>query len=101
MRIILYIDITANGMIGKPDGTSDFTSEADGISFNATCQRIGTVISGRKTYEILYPDFMPLKQGTHWVMTNDTERTSENPTVKFTSLSPEDLLKEIEKNWCI
>ena len=39
MKVILYMAITANGMIGKPDGNSDFTSEADGESFNAICQK--------------------------------------------------------------
>lgn len=29
MKTLLYMDITANGMIGKTDGNSDFTSEAD------------------------------------------------------------------------
>lgn len=92
------MDITANGMIGKPDGKSDFTSEADGISFNAICQKIGTVISGRKTYEVLYPDYMPLKQGAHYVLTHDITKVSDNPTVKFTNKSPEELLLEIEKS---
>lgn len=98
MKVILYMDITVNGMIGKIDGKSDFTSEEDGISFNETCQKIGTVISGRKTYEVLYPDFMPLKQGTHYVLTHDITKISNNPTVKFTNKPPEELLIEIEKS---
>jgi dihydrofolate reductase len=96
MKVILYMDITANGFIGDPNGKSDFTSEADEICFNATCQRIGTVISGRKTYEVLYPDCMPLKEGAHWVLTHDTSRASDNPTVKFTNKPPGELLGELE-----
>lgn len=90
--------ITVNGMIGKSDGNSDFTSEADGVNFNATCQKIGVVIMGRKTYEVLYPDYMPLKQGTHWVLTNDTTKISNNSTVKFTNKPPEELIKDLERS---
>jgi dihydrofolate reductase len=97
MKVILYMAITANGMIAKADGNSDFTSEADNASFNATCRRIGTVISGRKTYDVLSPDHLPLQQGIHWVLTRDAAKTSKNPTVKFTKLPPEQLVRELEK----
>lgn len=98
MKIILYMDITANGMIGKADGNSDFTSEADGKSFNAICQKVGVVISGRKTYEVLYPNYPPLKTGIHWVLTSGLTKKCSNPVVKFTDKAPEELVAGLEKS---
>ncbi len=98
MKTILYMDITTNGMIGKTDGNSDFTSEADLQSFLKVCRGAGTIISGRKTYEVLYPDYMPLESGTHYVLTSNKNLKSDNATVKFTDLSPTDLINKLKLN---
>ena len=41
---------------------------------------------------------MPLKRGTHWVLTHNLAQKSENSTVKFTNLDPEQLLEKLTKD---
>ena len=97
MKVILYMAITANGMIAKIDGNSDWVSPEDTKSFLKHSRDAGVVILGRKAYELFdesYP--LPLNKGTHYVMTSNTDMSSDNPTVKFTNQTPEKLIKELE-----
>ncbi len=89
--------ITANGMIAKEDGNSDWVSDADNKSWKEICQKAGAVIMGRKTLEILYPDSLPLKRGKHVVLSHHL-KTVDNPTVTFTDQSITDILANLEKS---
>lgn len=62
MKVILYMALTANGMIAKNDGNSDWVSPEDVESFTSVCQKTDTVIMGRKTYDVLSPDYLPLRK---------------------------------------
>src|SRR5437868_15350987 len=62
------------------------------------CHRTKAVIMGRKTYEILAPDNLPLKsEGTTIVLTSNTGIEPANSTVIFTSKSPEDIVALLEE----
>jgi dihydrofolate reductase len=100
MKVILYIDTTVNGMIGKEDGNSDFTSPEDAASFTAICQKAGVVVMGRKTYEVLYPNYLPLKEGLHIVLTKNKYMKSDNPTVSFRNQSPTDIINWLNGSGC-
>lgn len=97
MKVILYMATTPNGMIAKEDGNSDWVSEEDVKSFTQTCQKAQVVIMGKNTYDVLYPDELPLKEGIHVVWTKDLTLTSDNPTVLFTNKTPEEILSIVEQ----
>lgn len=91
--------ITANGMIAKTDGNSDWVSLEDTESFIKHSRRAGVVILGRKAFELFDKNYpLPLNKGTHYVMTSKINMSSNNSTVKFTNKSPKELLIEIEKS---
>lgn len=100
MKVILYLDTTTNGMIGKEDGNSDFTSPEDAKSFTETCRNAGVVIMGRKTYEVLYPDSLPLEKGLHVVLTTNESLRSDNPTVNFRNQNPKEVIRWLEESNC-
>lgn len=92
--------ITVNGFIGKEDGNSDWTSPEDGKSFIASCQKAGTVIMGRKTYDVLAPNNLPLTEGLHVVLTHNQSLKSDNKTVVFRNQTPKQTCEWLEKNGC-
>ena len=64
----------------------------------AICQRKKAVIMGKTTYNILAPDYLPLKNdGTTIVLTKNTQEKSVNPTVIFTNKKPEDIISLLEE----
>ena len=87
--------ITANGMIAKKNGDSEWVSEENTKDFHELCQKIGTVIMGKNTYNLLYPDYLPLKQGTQVVLTHEQLHT-DNPTIVFLNKSPEEVLSALK-----
>lgn len=52
MRVILYIVITANGMIAGVDDTKDWSSKEDWAGFVAMAQKTGAIIIGKRTYDV-------------------------------------------------
>jgi dihydrofolate reductase len=96
MKVILYAAITANGMIGKKDGNSDFTSDADAISFNDICQKAGCAIMGRHTLENVFKrlpiDQWPNKNGLHIVLTSKKSLDVNHPNLHLAK-SPQDALR--------
>lgn len=96
MKVILYMAITANGMIAKTDGNSDWVSSEDTESFTKHSRNAGVVILGRKAYQLFDQNYpLPLKNGIHYVMTSKTNMSSDDPTVRFTNKSPEELVEPL------
>ncbi len=90
MKISIYMALSANGMISSPQGAPDWLSPQFGEGFAAICARTQAVIMGRRTYDILSPQNLPLKDsGTTIVLTSRTDLSSPNPTVVFTDEKPE------------
>ena len=99
MKIYFYIASSMNGCIDAADGNSDWVSEADNQSFLSTCRRVGAVIMGRKTYEVLSPNDLPLETGNHIVLTSQN-LTSNNPTVTFTNEGPIGAINILKNKGC-
>ena len=94
MKVILYIAITANGMIAKKDGNSDWPSPEDFASFNNICRKSGVVIMGRNTFdkfnEISIPEW-PNADGLHIVLSHQNNLDTKHPNIKFAK-SPKEAL---------
>lgn len=97
MKVILYMAITANGIIAKPDDNTDFTSKEDWASFRAVCEKAGAVVIGRRTYEIMAqdPNLFWLKC-QYFVLTSNESLESNIPNVTIMAgQSPRNVLQTI------
>ena len=98
MNISIYIATSANGFISNMRNAPDWLSPEYGRGFVEICQSKKAVIMGKKTYDILAPDFLPLKdKGISVVLTTHTDIEPANPTVVFTSAPPEEIVSMLEK----
>jgi dihydrofolate reductase len=92
MKISVYIATSANGLISNSRNVPDWLSAEYGQGMVAICQRFKAVIMGKTTYNIIAPDYLPLKdEGTTIVLTTDESSKSDNPTVIFTKNSPAEI----------
>lgn len=53
MKVIIYMAASVNGLIAKEDHDTSFVSESEWARFREMLQKIGNMIVGRKTYEIM------------------------------------------------
>jgi dihydrofolate reductase len=98
MKITIYIATSANGFISNSRNVPDWLSPEYGQGFFERCQKTKAVIMGRKTYDILAPDHLPLKvDGATVVLTSHTDIAPANPTVAFTSARPDDIVAMLEQ----
>lgn len=92
MKISIYIAVSANGLISNSRNAPDWLSSEYGGGFESICQRTKAVIMGKLTYNILAPDYLPLKEaGTTVVLTKDEHLKSNNATVVFTKDKPAEI----------
>jgi dihydrofolate reductase len=89
MKVILYMAISANGMIAKSNDDTSWISKEEWDSYNAAVQKAGCLIVGRRTYHILtkQPEFAQFK-GIKLVAVSQE---------KFTTLSPDHLVAHSPK----
>lgn len=96
MKIIIYLAASANGMISNNRNVPDWLSPEYGQGFMDICQRTQAVIMGKTTYDILSPDYLPLKEGGSLVvLTHDKKATPSQPNVLFTGESPEEIIAQL------
>ncbi len=53
MKTILYMSMTANGMIAKENDDTSWVSPAEWQSFRSMIKKAGNMILGRRTYEVM------------------------------------------------
>jgi len=89
MKIIVYLATSVNGMISNSRNVPDWLSQEYGVGFMSICQRTKAVIMGKTTYNILAPDYLPLKDdGSLVVLTHDTSMIAPMTNVLFTDHTP-------------
>ncbi|MDR6781937.1 dihydrofolate reductase family protein [Pedobacter africanus] len=97
MKISIYIATSANGFISNSRNNPDWLSPAYGEGFYAICQKTKAVVMGKTTYDILAPDYLPLKtEGTTVVLTSNQDLVPPNQTVVFTQERPTEIVKRLE-----
>jgi len=98
MKITIYIAISTNGLISNKRNVPDWLSGEYGQGFYSICQKFKAVIMGKTTYDILAPDYLPLKtEGTTVVLTTDMQIKSNNSTVVFTQSNPSEIVQMLEQ----
>lgn len=53
MKVILYMAMSVNGFIARENHDTSFVSESEWARFREMLQRVGNMIVGRRTYEIM------------------------------------------------
>lgn len=97
MKVSIYLALSANGFISSEKGVPDWLSQEYAQGFMEICQKAQAVIMGRKTYQIIAPDYLPLeKTGTTIVLTTNTGAKPANSTVIFTRQTPEKIISMLE-----
>jgi dihydrofolate reductase len=97
MNISVYLASSINGMISNKANVPNWLSQEFEQGFLAICRRMKAVIMGKKTYEILSPDHLPLKgEGTLIVLTHDTAAKASQSNVVFTDTAPQEIVRILE-----
>jgi dihydrofolate reductase len=97
MKISIYLAASANGLISNNRNVPDWLSQEYGQGFYEICQQKNAVIMGKLTYNILAPDYLPLKnEGTMVVLTHDTTTRPSQSNVIFTDKSPNEIVALLE-----
>lgn len=95
MKVTLLMALTADGLIGKDEAhLTDWTAAEDKKLFKAFTQKAGVVIMGSKTFETLD---RPLPGRKVIILTRRKDRLAPWDNVSFTDMSPDSLLKTLEK----
>lgn len=85
MKITVYLASSVNGMISQKSNVPDWLSQEYMDGFGAITEKTKAVIMGKTTYNILAPDYLPLKdEGTLVVLTHNTSATPAQSNVIFT-----------------
>lgn len=97
MKISVYLASSVNGMISNKANVPNWLSPEYEQGFQTICQRTQAVIMGKTTYEILAPDYLPLKgEGTLIVLTHDTAAEPSQANVTFTDQPPREIARMLE-----
>ena len=98
MKVILYMGITANGVIAKEDDDTSFISDVEWESFKEMSKRTGNFIMGGRTYEVSaasndfpYPDCLNI------VMTKRPIENKWGDNVVITNKYPKEVLQLLEE----
>nr|WP_294875901.1 dihydrofolate reductase family protein [uncultured Pedobacter sp.] len=95
MKTIIYLAASANGLVSNNRNVPDWLSQEYGQGFMTISQRTQAVIMGKTTYNVLAPDYLPIKEGSLVVLTHDTKAEPAQSNVLFTEDSPEKIIEQL------
>lgn len=95
MKIILYMAMTANGLIAKEDDDTSWISKKEWDSYSAMVRKAGCMVIGRRTYHILtkQPEFREFKKVKIVVVSSKKFKTLS--PLHIVAKSPKEALKEL------
>jgi dihydrofolate reductase len=53
MKVIMYMAVSANGMIARSDDSTDWVSKKEWDSYSRIARKAGNLVVGSRTYKIL------------------------------------------------
>ena len=100
MKVILYMAISANGLIAKDDDGTGWISEEEWDSYDSMVRKVGCLIVGYKTYRIItdnleLPEWEKLKVAV--VSSKNRKTISKNHFVVHSPKQALELLKDYEE----
>jgi dihydrofolate reductase len=98
MKISIYMASSVNGLISNKRGVPDWLSPEFEKGFMEICRRSKAVIMGKTTYNVLAPEYLPLKEeeGTMAVFTRDITSKPAQSNVVFTDKDPKGIVAMLE-----
>lgn len=96
MKVILYMAMTVNGIVAKENDDTTWVTETEWKSFSGTVKKIGNMVIGRRTYEIMLKNDEFNKSGLTKIKTVVLTRASlkiHDPKFVFTVQSPKQALE--------
>lgn len=97
MKTVLYMGISANGYIAKPDGDSEWTSEEDLKGFYEQSKSAGNIIMGKNTYLAASKyGYFPFPDALNIVVSHEDIENKWGGRVMITDRSPKEILGLIE-----
>lgn len=99
MKVILYMATTINGLIANENDDTSFVSKIEWNNFSNMIKKIGNMIIGKRTYEVMQntEEFSGLDKVKVIVMTKTTSLKSDNPNITFTNQSPKKTLELLQE----
>ncbi len=97
MKVILYMAITPNGLIAKPDDDTGFVSDLEWRGFLKMMEKAGNNVMGRRTFEVSLKDGRFPYNVLNVVMTHKKLKNKWGDKVIFTAASPKKVVKMLEK----
>lgn len=98
IKTILYMAVTANGMIADEAGDTSWVTPGDWEHFKQLAKQTGNVVIGRGTYDAMIEEkTFPIPDCLNVVMTSSIPETSPGTNVVFSDKSPEETLEELKK----
>lgn len=98
MKVILYMGITPNGLIAKPNGDSQWTSEEDLKGFYEQSSHMGNCVMGKNTFlETVKYGYFPFLDALNVVVTKEKIENEWGDKALFLNASPKEVLKILEE----
>lgn len=97
MKVILYMAITANGLIAKKDDNTSWISKAEWDSYSLLTRTVGNLIIGHRTYDILskQPEFSEFKDVKIVVIANrEVKLLSQNHSLAHSAKEALEIFKD-------
>ncbi len=95
MKVLLYMAVTPNGLIAKEDDDVSWVSKHSWKSYLDTVKKVGCVIIGRRTYELM-PETEFIAGCRYIVFTHNRKLPKKSPDVHFTDKNPKSVLDALE-----
>lgn len=99
MKVIMYMAISANGLIASPDDSASWVSTEEWDSYSLAVRSAGCLVVGRRTYQILtkQPEFSEQKDVKLVVVSKDNVDTiAQNHLVAHSPKEALELLKDFK-----
>jgi len=95
MKVILQNAITVNGFIAGPENNTDWVSKEDWDSFIALAKKIGVMIIGRNTYQLMKNagEISSFSNILIVVLTRNKRLVKENNNLLIVNKSPKEIIK--------
>jgi dihydrofolate reductase len=99
-KLILYIAMSLDGFIAKPDGDISFLSaveqEGEDYGFSKFMESVDTIILGRKTYDKIQSMGIESPYGTRMIYVLTRSSKPDSGTIRFYSGSLSDLISNLK-----
>ena len=98
MKVVIYMAVTANGMIAREDNHTDFVSQTEWAAFEAESKRAGNIVIGKKTFDVCRADgTFPFAGRFNVVMTNEKPANPWGDQVLFTDKTPTQVVEMLKR----